>query len=206
MKKWLLFASAAVLVACSNNDAEVADTPVETAEVAEPAPFYDVDGQYGKFAEIRMDSDTSFLSDSERAVVNKLMQVGPILDDIFLLQRNAENDAIRRRVAATGDPDALAMFDLHFAHCDGLEDDAPFVEGLGDCPDGAGFYPVDMTKEEFEAHIAANPDDRDAFISGYTVIRRNAEGAPLRCALFGRIFRPSGAGRSVDARGRRHVG
>lgn len=176
MKHWLLFASAAVLVACSNaNEAEVTD-PVGTTEVTETPPFYDVKGQYGKFAEVRMKVDTAFLTDSERAVVNKLMQIGPLLDDVFLLQRNAENDAIRRRVAATGDPAALAMFDLHFAHCDGLEDDAPFVDGLDACPVGSGFYPADMTKEEFEAHLEANPADRPAFTSGYTVIRRNADG------------------------------
>lgn len=178
MKRWLLFASAAVLAACSNTD-EAPETvdPVETviADVEE-TPVYDVEGQYAKFAEVRMNPDTSFLTESERAVVNKLMEIGPVMDDIFLLQRNAENDAIRRRVAATGDADALAMFDLHFAHCDGLEDDAPFVEGLDDCPDGSGFYPIDMTREEFEAHLEANPDDREAFTSGYTVIRRNADG------------------------------
>lgn len=177
MKHWLLFASAAALIACSNaNEAEVTD-PVETVEVTETTPFYDVKGQYEKFAEIRMKPDTAFLTESEAAVVNKLMQIGPLLDDVFLLQRNAENDAIRRRVAATGDPDALAMFDLHFAHCDGLEGDAPFVDGLDVCPVGSGFYPEDMTKEEFEAHLDANPEDRAAFTSGYTVIRRNADGA-----------------------------
>jgi hypothetical protein len=176
MKHWLLFASAAALIACSGGSDSV-DTVTETdVSEVEATPFYDVKGQYGKFAEIRMKPDTSFLTDSERAVVNKLMQIGPLLDDVFLLQRNAENDAIRRRVAATGDPDALAMFDLHFAHCDGLEDDAPFVDGLDSCPVGSGFYPTDMTKEEFDAHLAANPADRPAFTSGYTVIRRNADG------------------------------
>jgi hypothetical protein len=34
-----------------------------------------------------------------------------------------------------------------------------------------------VTKNEFEAHLTANPDDRDAFTSGYTVIRRNDAGA-----------------------------
>jgi hypothetical protein len=174
MKHWLLFASAAALVACSGGSDPV-QPETEVTEV-EAAPFYDVKGQYGKFAEIRIKPDTAFLTESERAVVNKLMQIGPLLDDVFLLQRNAENDAIRRRVAATGDPDALAMFDLHYAHCDGLEDDAPFVDGLDTCPVGGGFYPTDMTKEEFEAHLVANPSDSPAFTSGYTVIRRNADG------------------------------
>ncbi|MEM7730110.1 MAG: hypothetical protein AAF311_12685 [Pseudomonadota bacterium] len=179
MKYRFLFASAAAaLAACTGEPApdRDADAPVAEALVVEDAPFYDVEGQYAKFAEIRMNPDTSFLSESERAVVNTLMELGPILDDLFLLQRNADNPALRNRVAATGDPDALAMFDLHFAHCDGLEADAPFVEGLGDCPAGSGFYPPDMTREEFAAHLTANPEDEAAFVSGYTVIRRNEEG------------------------------
>ncbi len=177
MKRTLLLLSAATLMACTGEPAP--DREVETqAEVTAPAPapFYDVEGQYAKFAEVRMAPDTSFLSESERAVVNTLMELGPILDELFLLQRNADNPALRTRVAATGDPDALAMFDLHFAHCDGLEADAPFVDGLGACPAGSGFYPEDMTREEFAAHLTANPQDEEAFVSGYTVIRRDDEG------------------------------
>ncbi len=177
MKHWLLFASATVLMACSGaSESDVADTTETEVVEVQTQPFYDVEDQYAKFAEIRMDPDTSFLTDSERAVANKLMEVGPLLDEIFLLQRNADNRAIRTRIASTGDADALAMFDLHFAHCDGLEGDAPFADGLGDCPLGGGFYPADMTKDEFDAHLAVNPDDRDAFTSGYTVIRRNEDG------------------------------
>ena len=171
----LLAASAAALAACSG--AEV-DTPPPAPEVTAEAeaPFYDVSGQYAKFAEVRMSPDASFLPASERRALDTLMQIGPVLDEIYLLQRNADNADIRTKIAATGDPDALAMFDLHMAHCDGLEGDAPFVDGLGPCPKGAGFYPADMTKEEFEAHIAANPDDAEGFTSGYTVIRRNDAG------------------------------
>ncbi len=172
--KRLLLVSAAVLVACGEPAVEAVPEPVETVEVE--APFYDVAGQYAKFSEIRMNPDVDFLPASERAALETLMQLGPIMDEIYLLQRNADNPALRTKIAARGDMDALNMFDLHFAHCDGLEGDAPFVDGLGDCPKGAGFYPADMTKAEFEAHLESNPDDREAFTSGYTVIRRDDDG------------------------------
>jgi len=173
MKHLLLLASAAVLIACETAPSE---TIITGGVSSDASSAYDATGQYAKFAEIQMNPDASFLTASERAVVNKLMQVGPLLDEVFLLQRNADNKAIRTRIAGSGDAAALAMFDLHFAHCDGLEDDAPFVSGFGDCPDGSGFYPADMTKDEFDAHLAANPGDRDAFTSGYTVIRRDDDG------------------------------
>ena len=37
-----------------------------------------------------------------------------------------------------------------------------------------GFYPIDMTKEEFEKHITENPQDKAAFESQYTVIIRDS--------------------------------
>ena len=178
MKQLILSASLLALAACSGeNTRDVADVEAQAETAAAEAPFYDVESQYAKFAEVRMDPDTSFLSDTERRVVNLLIEASQYLDAIYLLQRNADNAAIRTRIAATGDPDALAMYDLHFGHCDTLDADKPFVDGLGPCPKGAGFYPADMTAEEFEAHLAANPDDREAFTSGYTVIRRLDDGA-----------------------------
>ncbi|MDO9596039.1 MAG: Zn-dependent hydrolase, partial [Lutibacter sp.] len=46
----------------------------------------------------------------------------------------------------------------------------PFVDGIGNKPAGANFYPTDMTKLEFEAFIDENKS------SLYTFIRRNKDG------------------------------
>ena len=172
----LLLTTAALLVACSNETIEdmATDTEVTVIEVEEPdlTGGYDVAGQYAKFAEVRMEPDTSFLSDSERAVVNTLIEASDLMSDIYLLQLNADNPVIRERIAASGDADALRMFDLHMSHCDGLEGNASFIPAEGECPKGAGFYPADMTKEEFETAAEANPD----LASGYTVVRRGEDG------------------------------
>ena len=162
---------------------EVAEPVGEIAD-AELSSFYDTQSQYAKFAEVRMDPDTSFLSESEREVVNLLIEAGEFMDDIYLLQRNADNPTIRERIAANGDGDALAMFDLHFAHCDGLEGEAPFVDHEGPCPEGAGFYPPDMSRAEFEAAAEADP----ALASPYTVVRRGADGM-LEAVPYSEAFR-----------------
>jgi hypothetical protein len=39
-------------------------------------------------------------------------------------------------------------------------------------PPGAGFYPEDLTKESFEAYLAANPAQKEELTSGYTVVKR----------------------------------
>ena len=157
--------SAAALISCG-----APTEPVNTVE------SYDMARQYQKFAEIKMSPDTSFLTTSERAVVNKLNQASNYLSDIYLRQRGVDNPALRARIKKFGTPQQLAMFDLHFGPCDGLEGDMVFIEGAA-CNAGGGFYPADMTKEEFEAHIAANPADKAAFTSGYTVIRRTQDGS-----------------------------
>jgi len=174
MRKFLLssLASAALLTACGPKN-EVEIEPIKTEAGAE-SQGYDLARQYKKFAEVKMNPDTSFLSEGDRGAVNKLIDASKILSEIYLLQLDVRNPEIRSEIAASDRPDKqllLDMFDLHFGVCDGLEDGHAFY-GDAPCPEGAGFYPADMTKQEFEDHIAANPEDKEAFTSGYTVIRR----------------------------------
>lgn len=137
---------------------------------------YDIHRQYAKFAEVKMDVDTSFLSSSEKQVVNKLIEASGYMSEIFLRQRGANYPQMREEIKSNGTPMQLKMFDLHVGPCDTLEDDGALFYGETPCPKGGGFYPADMTTEEFEAHIAANPADKEDFTSGYTVIRRDADG------------------------------
>ena len=186
MTRFLLCASLLAITACTNAEVEApAPEPVVQAETE--APFYDVAGQYAKFAEVRMEPDTSFLSPSERAVVNTLIEASDLMSDIYRLQLNQDNENIRSRIEDSGDADALAMFDLHFSHCDGLEANAPFVDGEGPCPEGAGFYPEDLTREEFEAYLEANPDAREALTSGYTLVFRG-EGDELFAVPYSEAY------------------
>jgi hypothetical protein len=101
------------------------------------------------------------------------------MSEIYFRQISEANPDVRAEIAASRHPDKeilLNLFDLHFGPWDTLDHDKPFY-GSAEKPAGAAFYPADMTKEEFEAHIAAHPGDKEAFTSGYTVIRRNDAGA-----------------------------
>lgn len=153
---------------------------------------YELAAQYKKFAPVKMDVDTSFLSASEKAVVNKLMEASRPINAIYMQQLNTENVNIRKAIAATDSNDKallLKMFDLHYGPCDGLEDNHLFF-GETECPVGGGFYPADMTKEEFENWIQTHPKQADKFKSGYTVIRRNGDrlvAIPYSRAYKGRL-------------------
>ena len=59
---------------------------------------------------------------------------------------------------------------IHYGPWDRLDDNNPFIEGVGAKPPMAQFYPEDMTVEEFEAWD--NPDKK----SLYTLVRRMMPG------------------------------
>lgn len=155
---------------------ELKTVDMSSVEVETQNSGYDITRQYEKFAEVPMNPDVSFLTQSERRVVNKLIEASDYLSKIYLLQRGADYPKRRADLEQNGTPEQRAMFDLHFGPCDTLEDDAHVFVGDTPCPAGAGFYPADMTKEEFEQWIIDNPSDKAAFTSGYTVIRRTDDG------------------------------
>lgn len=176
-------AATALLAGCNDSTTETqTEAPAPKSEADAAAADYDITRQYEKFAEVPMNPDVSFLTETERGVVNKLIEASDYLSKIYLLQRGANYPQLRYEIqqrAVKGDVEAvtqLAMFDLHYGPCDTLEDDNRVFVGDTPCPAGAGFYPVDMTKAEFEQWIADNPADKAAFTSGYTVIRRTDDG------------------------------
>jgi len=138
---------------------------------------YDMAAQRAKIAPYEMAVDTAFLSNEEKAVINKLIEAAGYMSEIYLRQRSETNPTMRAEIAASNRADKiqlLDMFDLHFGPWDSLAENHPFY-GDKAMPVGAAFYPEDMDKEEFETWLTAHPEDRAAFTSLYTVIRRDGD-------------------------------
>ena len=189
-----IFALAAV-AACSGGSEEAAtDVAASVAENVEAAEAAVADrdqlqAMREQFAVVDMGADTSFLTDEERAVVNKLNEVGNLMSEIYLRQRSESNPGWRAEIAASDSEDRdllLNLFDLHFGPWDTLNENKPFYGDEG-MPEGAAFYPVDITREEFQKWIDEHPEDEEAFTSGYTVIRRDEAG---RLYAFGDAIAP----------------
>src|SRR5579859_5615136 len=54
------------------------------------------------------------------------------------------------------------------------EDNKPFIKEVPPHPKGAGFYPTDLTKDEFEQFLKSlSPKDKEQAEGYYTVIRRH---------------------------------
>jgi hypothetical protein len=141
---------------------------------AQPADAYNMVASRDSIATITMNPDTSYLTAEERQVVNKLIEASALMSEIYLRQRYANNPQIRAEIAATGDAELLDMFDRNFGPWDAVDELHPFY-GDTEMPEGAGFYPPDLTRQEFDAYLEANPDQREALLSPYTVVRRDGD-------------------------------
>ncbi len=172
----LLLASAAC-IGCAPTTGEAgvrsAAVPADAA-----ADDYDLRAQYAKLATIEMTPDTSFLTEEEREVVNLLIEASGYMDEIYLRQRGVQLPQLRETISRSrrADRDLLvAMFDRNFGPWDEVAELRPFW-GTQPMPEGAGFYPADLTREEFDAYLEANPDQREALTSPYTVVERRGDG------------------------------
>jgi hypothetical protein len=166
--RWPFLAAAALsalsLVACN-----VATKPdnAATAEGSQPAAV-------DKLARVEMNADTSYLTDEEKQVVNLLNEAADLLNPIYLRQVSADNPRLREEIAARNDPALLERFDTFMGPWDEVDEDKPFF-GSAKRPVGGGFYPADLTKEQFDAYLAAHPAEAEALKSPYTVVKRQGD-------------------------------
>ena len=133
-----------------------------------------VKAELDKLAPVELKCDLSSLSSSDKQVLTRLIEAGHIIDHLFLLQVNPKNPEILSELQATVTESTqpfLDLFNIMFGPWNRLDHDKPFI-GKKEKPLGAGFYPEDMTKEEFEQSVAAHPDQKKAFASEFTIIER----------------------------------
>ena len=166
-----------LLAGCASQPSPAPEPVMTTAEV-KPVVVPDIEARLQQLPATRIDYDRTLLNDEERRVVAKLIEAARIIDSIFWLQVSEKNREWQGTLvqAATWSPKhaaALQYFIAMKGPWDRLDDDKPFVEGVGEKPTGAAFYPPDMSKEEFDRWIAGRPQDKETFQGLFNVIRRD---------------------------------
>lgn len=155
----------------------IENPPLPMAPAGPLDPVVHETGGLDKLATIEMRPDTSFLTAEERQVVNLLNQAGNLMSAIYQRQLFEKNPQVRAQIAGLDRPDRdrlVEKFDAFFGPWDPIEEDKPFF-GNTPRPDGGGFYPADLTKAEFEAYLAAHPEQKESLTDPYTVVRRQGE-------------------------------
>ena len=163
----------ALIAACPGRQNGESTTPTEETNVQE----IDVSKRLAQFAPVAIDVDDALITDELRPVLHKLVRAAEVIDQIYLSQVWEGNGELRAQLAA--DParaDELAYFDIMYGPWDRLEHGESFIAGVPSRPAGASFYPTDLTADDFQAFIEANPDRRDELTGYFTLIRREGEG------------------------------
>ncbi len=119
-----------------------------------------------EYAVVKLTTDLSKLTEKEKQMIPILLDVSKIMDDIFWEQTWGDKNSLMDTIK---DPYAKQFVAINYGPWDRLDENKPFIAGIGEKPKGANFYPIDMTKEEFEKW---NDPDKS---SQYTVIVRNAD-------------------------------
>ena len=131
------------------------------------------------FIPFQLTTDLSQLSDNEMQMLPLLFETAQIMDDLFWKQAYGDKNEL---LANTKDPSLQKFLKINYGPWERLNDNQSFVEGIEAKPAGAGFYPKDMTKEEFEA---LNNDKKDDL---YTLIQRGDDGK-LKVVPYSEAFK-----------------
>ncbi|MCK4806052.1 MAG: peptidase [Candidatus Aegiribacteria sp.] len=130
--------------------------------------------QLAKLVPVEIACPLEGLTSGDQKALKKLVAAAAVMDEIFLKQVYVKNVALKKSLQQFQEPgakDALEYFNINFGPFDRINNHHPFI-GQIKKPDGANYYPENMTKDEFLAHLKANPDDENVFTSNYTLIKR----------------------------------
>jgi len=139
-------------------------------------PLYgaDMNKNLKKFEVYNSIVDLKALPDSERRCVLKLLETGEYIDRIFLRQNFSKNMEVLSEIKKENKKDLLKLFNIHYGPFDRTEENKAFYKDYVR-PLGGGFYPDDISKEEFETYLKNHPEKREEFVSPFTVIKRSPD-------------------------------
>src|SRR6266550_894506 len=91
-----------------------------------------------KYTTVPLVADTTALTPKERQMIPLLIQAAQAMDPIYWMQTYGSRDSL----LATVTDSALGKFiDINYGSWDRLDNNAPFVPGVGTRPPGGNLYP-----------------------------------------------------------------
>ena len=133
-----------------------------------------------RLAPVDLVVDLAGLPAAELAALAKIVEAAKVMDTLFLRQVWAGNETLLLDLVA--DPSLLGKVRLHaFLQNKGpwlrLDEERPFLPGVGDKPVAGNFYPAGATRKELEDWMNQLPAaEHEAATGFFTTIRRTPEG------------------------------
>ena len=133
-----------------------------------------------RFAPVEVRVDLSGLPAEEQGALARLVEASRYVDALFMRQRSAGNSALLLQLLNDSSPLGRARLDyflLNKGPWSELDDDRPFIPGVGAKPQGADFYPANTTQEAVDTWMKSLPEaQRTAATGFFTTIRTTPDG------------------------------
>ena len=133
-----------------------------------------------RFAPTTLTADTSKLTAKDRQALDKIIEAAKWLDPLFRRQVWSGNEALEKKLLADKSPvgrGRLHYFLINDGPWSRLDSDEPFIEGVPrEKPQGANYYPEDMTKEEFNTWLQSlTAAEKEKATGFFHLIRRGPD-------------------------------
>lgn len=155
--------------ACAMQTTTTMPAPSGATTVGSPTPAE----RLARYTTVKLVADESKLSVKERQMLPLLIDAARAVNGAFWAEAYGNRDDLMRTIS---DPVVRRLADVNYGPWDRLDNNAPFVPGVGPKPPGAEYYPHDMTKAEFEDAATAGGARADSLKSLYTIVRRDGSG------------------------------
>ncbi|GAA0887608.1 dipeptidyl-peptidase 3 family protein [Rhodanobacter soli] len=144
-----------------------AAAPTSTTASADASARAAVQKHLADYATVKLSADLSKFDAREKKMIALLVEAADSMNALYWQQAWGDKDALLQKI---GDPAMREFAEINYGPWNRLDNDRPFVDGIGARPAGAQFYPADMGKAEFEQSTLKDKT------SLYTLLRRDAQG------------------------------
>ncbi|WP_452226790.1 dipeptidyl-peptidase 3 family protein [Lacinutrix cladophorae] len=160
MKRIIILLLIAFSMFSCKNEAKQAEENV----VVKPT---EMEQNLNKYVSVKLTADISVLTENEQKMLPILIDAANKMNDLFWYEAYGDCDALLNEIK---DVNTKKYVKINYGPWDRLNGNTPFIDGIGEKPAGANFYPKDMTKEEFDT---AQMKDKSSI---YNFVRRDENG------------------------------
>ena len=144
-----------------------AAAPTSTTASADGSTSAAVQKHLADYATVKLSADLSKFDARQKKMIALLVEAADSMNALYWQQAWGDRDALLQKIS---DPAMREFAEINYGPWNRLDNDRPFVDGIGARPAGAQFYPADMGKAEFEQSTLKDKT------SLYTLLRRDAQG------------------------------
>ena len=141
----------------------VASALSQNVMAQKPVKGYPIAERLNSYKRIKLTTDTAKLSEAERKCIVHLIKAAKQADEIFWRQTYMEKEKALKDIKN----DTLRKFiEINYGPWDRLNNDKPFVAGVGEKPKGANFYPLNFDMNQ----VPDDPNMKSKILNPYTIV------------------------------------